>query len=162
MEEIDQILDSLPRDEEARRRVREWIEQTTDPEQPGSQDDTPSQSEAASSEDEAGDASSNKRAFVIRGGAETGTPSSSESVRGTRRVIAALGRPHSGNHIPQGSTAALGGPSKLGALPMVPEGARAALGRPRSRESTEESTAHKGPHGKWPLGRPHYAKGVSY
>ena len=88
----------------------EWIEQTTDPEQPGNQDDTPSQSEAASSEDEAGDASSNKRSFVIRGGAEKGTPSSAESARGTRRVIAALSRPNSGNHIPQGSTAALGGP----------------------------------------------------
>ena len=161
MEEIDQILDSLPRDEESRRRVREWVEQTTDPEQIGNQGGTPSQSEAASSEDDADTASPNRRLLVIRGRVETGTPSSSASARGTRRVVAALGRPHSGNHILQGSTAALGGPSRLRAALSVPEGARSALGRPLSRESTEESTAQKGPRGKWPLGRPRHAKGVS-
>ena len=146
MEEIDQIPDSLPRDEE----------QTTDPaEQLENQDnDTPSDKEAASSEDEAAASSSNRRPFVFRGRVETGTPPSSANTKRTRRVIAALGRPQTGNHTPQGPTAALGGPSNLRAPPVVPEGAISALGRPLyppSRESMadiEVSTAQVEPRGK--------------
>ena len=54
MEEIDQILNSLPRCEEVHRWVWDWIQWTTNTEQLRNHDDIPGQSELASSKDEVG------------------------------------------------------------------------------------------------------------
>ena len=152
MEEIDEILESLPKDEGARRRVLEWIEQTAN-ESTEERDDNQlawSEQETESSEDEA----------LAKGAKHQG-------------VTAALGRlPRSGK-VSEGPTAALGGPSNSGTQSIVSRGARSALGRPLysagtpSRGSTAEgsdiegSTAQTEHRGKWPLGRPRHAKGVS-
>ena len=152
MEELDEILESLPRDEGARRRVLGWIEQTAN-DSTEERDDNQvawSEQETESSEDET----------LAKGAKYQG-------------VTAALGRlPRSGK-VSEGPTAALGGPSNSGTQSIVSKGARSALGRPLystetpSRGSAAEgsgiegSTVRTEPRGKWPLGRPQHAKGVS-
>ena len=96
--------------------------------------------------------------------------SSVSYVANTRVAISIL--PWSGK-ISEGPTATFGGPSNSETQSIVSGGARSALGRPLypaetpSRGSAAEgsdiegSTARTEPRGKWPLGRPRHAKGVS-
>ena len=150
MEEIDKILESLPRDEGARRRVLEWIERTANDstEELDDKHVAWSEQEAESSEEEA----------LAKRAKHQG-------------VSAALGRLP--QEVSEGPTADFGGPSNSETQSIVSGGARSDLGRPlfpaetsprgstADGSDTERSTARTEPRGKWPLGRPRHAKGVS-
>ena len=152
MEERDEILENLPRDEGARRRVLEGIERTAN--------------------DSTEELDNNQVAWSEQ---ETGLSEDEALAKRAKHqgVTAALGRLPQSGKISEGPTSALSGPSNSETQSIVSAGARSALGRPLYPAETplrgsaveesdiEGSTVQTEPRGKWPLGRPGHAKGVS-
>ena len=143
MSEVEDILNNLPRDEQSRRRVWEWIQSQNDDKSEEQESERPHagrKSKDPPDPDRSGEEESQSLAHGASD--EQGSVSNGEEVP-ARAESPRLANPGD-SPLPPGSTAAPGGPPRRGR--SVSEGSSAALGRP----------THKG---KSPMGKPRHSKG---
>ena len=135
MSEVEEILNNLPRDEQSRRRVWEWMQSQVDD---GGEQESESQAEGSGKFPPHPDRTNRDESQPQVHGDSNGLNSGSNGANWQEQASL------HGSPMPSGSTAAHGGPPRRGL--RVSDGSSAALGRSNYK-------------GKSPFGKPRHSKG---
>ena len=128
MSEVDEILNNLPRDEQSRRRVWEWIQAQSDD---GSEQESESQAGRSRKDPPDPEQTGEEESQPPAHGASNGQDSGSKGGNLPTRVESPTTANFGDSPLPLGSTAALGGPPRRGR--SMSDGSSAALGRSKRK-----------------------------